>query len=141
MMHLSLVCEKAHEFEGWFRSNEDFDAQSARSFVSCPHCGSTKVERALMAPAVSTGRKHEQMTLAAGAEQRKLMAEMKQMAQKLRENSENVGPRFAEEARRIHFGEAEARSIYGEASVDEVRSLAEDGVGFMPLPAFPDEQN
>ena len=94
-----------------------------------------------MAPAVSTGRKKEKMALAATAEQKRLMGELKQMADKMRENADYVGDKFAEEARKIHFGETEARGIYGEASPDEARSLAEDGVEFMPIPVFPDEQN
>ena len=141
MIRFSLHCDKAHEFEAWFRDNADFDKQAKRGFVECPACGSNKVSKSLMAPAVSTGRKKEKMALAATAEQKRLMGELKQMADKMRENADYVGDKFAEEARKIHFGETEARGIYGEASPDEARSLAEDGVEFMPIPVFPDEQN
>ncbi|MBX3574544.1 MAG: DUF1178 family protein [Mesorhizobium sp.] len=141
MIRFSLHCDQAHEFEGWFRDNGDFDTQSKRGFVECPACGSNKVSKSLMAPAVSTGRKKEKMALAATAEQKKLMAALKEMSKQVRENAENVGDKFADEARKIHFGETEARGIYGEATAEEARGLIEDGVEFMPLPVFPDDRN
>lgn len=141
MIRFSLVCDKDHEFEAWFRSNDDFDTQAKRGFVECPACGSKKVGKALMAPAVSTGRKKEQVALAMGEAQKQALAQLKAMAEKVRENADYVGDKFAEEARKIHFGETEARGIYGEATLDEARSLAEDGVEFMPIPVFPDDRN
>ncbi|MCO5082422.1 MAG: DUF1178 family protein [Rhizobiaceae bacterium] len=141
MIRFSLHCEHAHEFEGWFRSNDDFDTQKKRGFVECPACGSNKVEKALMAPAVSTSRKQEKMALAMGEQQRRAMAELKALSQKMRENADYVGDKFAEEARKIHFGETEARGIYGEATAEEAKGLIDDGVDFMPIPVFPDEQN
>ena len=90
-----------------------------------------------MAPAVSTGRKRETIALAMGEQQRKAMAELKALSEKMRENADYVGDKFAEEARKIHFGETDQRGIYGEATPDEARSLAEDGVAFMPIPVFP----
>ena len=141
MIRFSLHCEHAHEFEGWFRSNDDFDTQKKRGFVECPSCGSSKVEKALMAPAVSTSRRQEKMALAMGEQQRRAMAELKALSQKMRENADYVGDKFAEEARKIHFGEMEARGIYGEATAEEAKGLIDDGVDFMPIPVFPDEQN
>jgi hypothetical protein len=141
VIRFSLVCDKDHEFEAWFRSNDDFDTQSRRGFVECPACGSKKVGKALMAPSVSTGRKKEQIALAMGEAQKQALAQLKAMAAKVRESADYVGDKFAEEARKIHFGESEARGIYGEATLDEARSLAEDGVEFMPIPVFPDDQN
>ena len=141
MIRFSLICEQGHEFEGWFRSNEDFDAQSRRGLVDCQRCGSIKVAKALMAPAVSTARRQEKIALAMGEQQRRVMTEMKAFADKVKAGADYVGDRFAEEARRIHFGEADQRGIYGEATLDEARSLAEDGIEFMPLPNFPDDRN
>ena len=141
MIRFSLICDHDHEFEAWFRSNDDFDRQKKRGFVDCPTCGSTKVQKALMAPAVSTGRKQEKIALAMNEMQKKAMAEMKALSEKIRENADYVGDKFAEEARKIHFGETEARGIYGEATLDEAKSLAEDGVGFMPIPVFPEDRN
>ncbi|MER8430899.1 DUF1178 family protein [Mesorhizobium caraganae] len=141
MIRFALICEHEHEFEGWFRSNDDFDTQKKRGFVDCPSCGSHKVQKALMAPAVSTARKQETIALAMGEAQKQALAQLKAMAEKVRENADYVGDKFAEEARKIHFGERDARGIYGEATLDEAKSLAEDGIEFMPIPSFPEERN
>lgn len=141
MIRFSLICDNAHEFEGWFRSNDDFDTQAKRGFVDCPTCGSHKVGKALMAPAVSTGRKQEKMVLAMGEAQKEAIAQLKAMAEKIRENADYVGDKFAEEARKIHFGETDPRGIYGEATLEEAKSLADDGVSFMPVPVFPEDRN
>lgn len=141
MIRFSLICDSEHEFEAWFRSSDDFETQKKRGFVDCPSCGSHKVEKALMAPAVSTARKQEKVALAMGEEQRRMMTQMKAMAEKIRANADYVGDKFAEEARKIHFGEADQRGIYGEATLEEAKSLAEDGVDFMPVPVFPEDQN
>ncbi|MHB2267871.1 DUF1178 family protein [Aliihoeflea sp. PC F10.4] len=141
MIRFNLVCDAGHEFDGWFRSNDDFTNQQESGYVSCPVCHSQKVGKALMAPAVSTGRKREKIALAVGEEQKQALAKLKEMADAVRQNADYVGDKFADEARKIHFGETEKRGIYGEASVDEVKSLAEDGVEFMPLPVFPEDRN
>jgi hypothetical protein len=141
VIRFSLSCEHSHDFEGWFRSNEDFDVQRKRSLVECPVCGSHKVEKALMAPAVSTGRKREKVALAMNEQQRAAMAQIKALTAKIRENADYVGDKFAEEARKIHFGESDPRGIYGEATPEEAKGLAEDGVAFMPIPVLPDDQN
>ena len=141
MIKFSLLCERDHEFEAWFRSNDDFDAQRKRGLVECPACSSKEISKALMAPAVSTSRKQEKMALAMNARQRQLMAEMKTLADKVKENADYVGDKFAEEARKIHYGETEARGIYGEASPDEARGLVEDGVPFLPIPVLPEDRN
>jgi hypothetical protein len=141
LIRFALICEHEHEFEGWFRSNDDFDTQKKRGFVDCPTCGSHKVQKALMAPAVSTARKQETIALAMGEAQKQALAQLKAMAEKVRENADYVGDKFAEEARKIHFGETDPRGIYGEATLEEAKSLAEDGVEFMPIPVFPDDRN
>lgn len=141
MIRFTLACDAGHEFDGWFRSNDDFEGQVARRLVSCPTCHSAKVGKALMAPSVPTTRKREKIALAVGAEQRQMLTKLKEMADSVRQNADYVGDKFADEARKIHFGETDRRGIYGEASVEEVKSLAEDGVDFMPLPTFPDDHN
>ena len=141
MIRFSLHCDGDHTFEAWFRNNDDFDTQKKRGFVECPECGSKAVGKALMAPAVSTGRRKEKIALAMGEAQKQAVKELKALSEKMRANAENVGDKFAEEARKIHFGEVEPRGIYGEATPDETRSLVEDGVEFMPIPVFPDDQN
>lgn len=141
MIRFSLSCEREHGFEAWFRNGDDYEAQRKRGLVECPHCGSAKVEKALMAPAVSTSRKQEKIALAMGAQQKRAMEQLKELSQKMRENADYVGDKFAEEARKIHFGEADHRGIYGEATPEEAAGLVEDGVDFMPIPVFPDDQN
>jgi hypothetical protein len=141
MISFSLRCSEGHAFEGWFRNGGDFDAQAGRGLVACPQCGSATVEKALMAPAVSTAKRKEKLAVAATAESAKMIAQLQELARKVRGSAENVGERFAEEARKIHFGETEARGIYGEATSDEAKGLVEDGVPFLPLPALPEEQN
>jgi hypothetical protein len=141
VISFALRCSNAHEFDAWFRNSGDFDAQKARRLVACPVCGSVEVDKALMAPAVSTAKNQEKLALAVSQEQRQMMAQLKELSEKVRQGAQNVGPKFAEEARKIHFGEAEPRGIYGEASPEEARKLAEDGVEFMPLPIFPEDRN
>ncbi|TKT75224.1 DUF1178 family protein [Aquamicrobium sp. LC103] len=141
MIRFSLCCDNDHDFDGWFRDGDDFDKQKKRGLVSCPVCHSAKVEKALMAPAVSTTRKQEKIALAMGEAQRNAMAQLRELSEKLRQNADYVGDKFADEARKIHFGEADARGIYGEATPEEAKALAEDGVEFMPLPVFPDDHN
>jgi hypothetical protein len=141
LIRYSLVCDNSHDFEAWFRNSDDFDKQKKRGLVECPECGSNKVGKALMAPAVSTSRSRERIALAMGEEQKKAMAALKELSKKMLEGAENVGDKFAEEARKIHFGETEARGIYGEATPEEAVELAEDGVSFMPIPVFSDDRN
>ena len=141
MIKFSLSCPHAHVFEAWFSNSDSFDSQRTRGDIHCPVCGSADVDKALMAPSVVTARKRESVRVAAHVAE----ADMQEMVRKLRkhltENAENVGDRFAEEARRIHYDEAEKRGIYGEATSDEVHSLVEEGIEFHPLPTLPEDQN
>ncbi len=141
MIRFALVCSQAHEFEGWFRDNADFDKQQKHNMVSCPVCETQSVGKAIMAPSISTGRSQEKITLAMGDEQRRMMSEMRAMTQKMKANADYVGDKFADEARKIHDGDTEPRGIYGEATSEEARGLVEDGIDFMPLPSFPEDHN
>jgi hypothetical protein len=140
MIRFSLICEADHEFEAWFASSADFEDQSSRKLVTCPACGSHNVSKALMAPNLSTARARDKIAVAAG-QQAEIMRKMQELSREMRANAENVGEKFAEEARRIHFGEIDPRGIYGKASRDEVSSLLEDGVSIMPLPDLPEDAN
>lgn len=148
MIRYSLECHKNHTFEGWFKDSADFDRQARRKLVTCPACGSAKVTKALMAPSVSTRRsKSKEVAVAnteATAEIRKkqeLLALMRRLRAEVEKNAEYVGPRFAEEARKMHYEEAEKRGIYGEATTDEARDLHEEGIEFYPMPKLPEDQN
>jgi hypothetical protein len=137
----SLVCDNSHKFDAWFRSADAYDEQAGRGIVTCPICNSVKVGKALMAPAL--GRMNsDKVSLSSGHPQQSEIRElMRAMRRKVVNEADYVGDRFAEEARRIHFKEADQRGIYGEATHDEVAELLEDGVDFLPLPNLPEEAN
>ncbi|MEP3439303.1 MAG: DUF1178 family protein [Hoeflea sp.] len=139
MIRFSLHCDKDHEFEGWFASSADFDGQSERGLVECPRCGSREVGKALMAPAVAVSRDTPARPLAMDPEKRDMMRKLRDMVKAVKQNSEDVGDRFADEARKIHHGEAEARGIIGQASKEDARSLVEEGIEIAPLPEFPED--
>ena len=153
MIHYALICENKHEFEVWFASSEDCDRQRARKLVACPVCGSTAVDRAIMAPAIANaGRRKGEPDLPGNAaaseamamissQERQLRAKLREMRDHLTKNADNVGEKFPEEARKMHYGETEHRSIYGQASAEEASLLQEEGIPVYPLPVLPDEKN
>jgi len=163
MIRYSLQCDKKHTFEGWFANSAAFDKQKKRGLVSCPKCGSTGVQKALMAPNVVTSEKAARkprrapaersaspsvsapavgaQNLAFSPEQREVLSRLRKLRDEVLAKSDYVGPRFAEEARRIHDNETPARGIHGEASLEDVKSLAEDGIDVFPVPVLPDDQN
>ncbi|QKV20208.1 DUF1178 family protein [Oricola thermophila] len=142
MIKFSLICDQGHDFEAWFRNTGDFETQKKRGFLECPSCGSTRISKALMAPNVSTARKREEVAVATGnGAQREIMAKLQEMARAVKKNGEDVGERFPEEARKIHYGESDPRGIYGKATPDEVASLLDEGVEVLPLPDLPEELN
>lgn len=141
MIKFGLRCDNDHAFEGWFASSEAFETQAKRGFVTCPTCDSAKVRKALMAPAVSTSRAQAAVAGEMARKHKALMGELRKLRDTVTANAEDVGPRFAEEARRIHYGESEPKAVYGEASKDEVTSLHEEGIPVAPLPRLPDDAN
>jgi hypothetical protein len=150
MIRYALACDNAHSFESWFPSGDAYEAQAARGLVECPVCGSTRVGKQVMAPSVARADKAAAIVPAPQAPQpvaalsepeRQLRALIRAVREHVTRNADYVGDRFADEARKIHYGEEEERSIYGEASADEVRALLEEGVEISPLPVAPDERN
>lgn len=134
MIRYALVCKAGHEFEGWFPGIEACDMQLEQGLVSCPDCGASKIKKALMAPSVAPKKSdsgQKARAVAALAEQRAKLAAVRAHVE---QNFENVGERFTEEARRIHYGETERRDIYGEASLADAKELVEEGVEIAPLP-------
>ena len=129
MIRYDLRCENGDEFEAWFASIADYDRQAEAGQVECPHCGSRHVEKAPMAPAVRTSRAKE-----ARSERAVAMAMAAKVRQHIKENFDYVGDRFADEARKMHAGVSEERSIYGEATPEQARELAEEGIPAAPLP-------
>ena len=142
MISFNLICDQDHEFDGWFKSSDDFDAQRKRRLIACPVCQSPKVSKSLMSPSVTTGRQKEKVAVATMESGRQeFLAQVKALRDKMTEGAEDVGERFPEEARKIHYGEAEHRGIYGEANREEVSSLVEEGIDVVPIPTLPDDAN
>lgn len=142
MIRYGLVCDQGHEFEGWFSESADFDRQSQSGFLSCPLCSSVKIAKTLMAPAVSTARQRDaRQAVAFDEAQREAFLKLKQAVAEIKAKSEDVGERFPEEARKIHYGETEARGIIGEASLQEVKELIDEGIDIAPLPNLPEDVN
>ncbi|QJP16664.1 DUF1178 family protein [Starkeya sp. ORNL1] len=162
MIRYQLRCDADHDFESWFRDSAAYEGQRKKKLVACPVCGSAKVEKAIMAPALGRGTKKFAQdansapasapveTTAAEAPQPVALIsekerELREMLRAVREhvvkNSDYVGDEFATVARQMHEGEVEKRSIYGEASAEEVKSLIEDEIEIHPLPSLPDERN
>jgi hypothetical protein len=129
MILFTLRCTSGHEFEGWFRDGDGFEAQQKAGEISCPECGDTSVEKAVMAPRLARSR---QSSLPMSPAQ--FRAALLEMRRQVETNCDYVGDRFAEEARRIHYGEIGPHGIYGEASEEESRELIDEGIKFGRIP-------
>jgi hypothetical protein len=159
MIRYALACENGHTFESWFADSAAYERQAKRKLVACPHCGATKVDKAIMAPRLAGARKDKApMEAPTGTDlspspapsapvamisprEQELRGKLKELRDHLTKNADNVGAKFPDEARKMHYGEIEHRSIYGVASPEEAKDLAEEGIPFHPLPTLPDERN
>jgi hypothetical protein len=135
MILFKLRCGAGHEFEGWFRDGATYERQAQRGLIACPDCGDKGIEKAPMAPRVARAAAAEEKTAPPSPEQLRRM--LQQVRKHVETHCDYVGERFAEEARRIHNGESEARGIYGEASEAESRALADDGIEVARIPWVP----
>ena len=165
MIKYALVCDSAHAFESWFSDSDSFDAQARRGLVACPHCGSIRVSKALMAPSVSTSKRRARNAAretppAAPAspvvaapspaappmalldeKQQALREAIRTLHAKIAETSVDVGERFTDEARKMHEGDAPTRPIRGQASLAQAKELWDEGIPVLPIPALPDDLN
>jgi hypothetical protein len=165
MIRYALACDRGHEFESWFPGSADYEAQRARGLVTCPFCDSPKVEKQIMAPSVARTDKAapaplppppsptqpdagglpvpaaQQPVAVFSERERELRAMLKAFREHVTRHADYVGPGFADEARKMHHGETEHRSIYGEANLTEAKELLEEGIEVHPLPIVPDERN
>jgi hypothetical protein len=159
MIRYALACDKGHMFESWFQSSAAYDKQIKAGLVTCPVCNSSKVEKTIMAPGVVGARKRGETrppkpptSPAPAAEtpspvammspqEREFRTKLKELRNHLTKNADYVGQKFPEEARKMHYGEVEHRSIYGEATPEQAKELHEEGIEFHPLPVLPDERN
>ncbi len=157
MIKYSLICDKEHTFEGWFSTGQDFDQQNRRKLVNCPLCNSSNITKTLMAPSISTsktklqpseqikneptGNKSPVANSPAPENFHELVDKVRELRSNILENSKNVGSKFPDEARKIHYGEVEKHSIYGQASAQEVKELVDEGVNVLPIPTLPEDNN
>ena len=159
MIRYDLRCEHGHAFDSWFQSSSAYDSQVKRKLVTCPVCDSAKIEKAIMAPQIVSRKGREKPVPAPVAEapvadstpsestpllmaqERELRAKLRELRDHIVKNADNVGERFPNEARKMHYGDIEHRPIYGEASPEEARSLIDEGVEVSPLPVLPDDRN
>jgi len=170
MIRYTLACDRAHTFESWFASSAAYDKQIKRGLVTCPVCASAKVDKTIMAPQLAGTKKRRAAAAKRGdadaptpdapvqapdiatpdaptpvaivsPQEREFRKKLKELREHLTKNADYVGQKFPEEARKMHYGEIEHRSIYGEASPDEAKALHEEGIEFHPLPRLPDERN
>lgn len=173
MIRYSLICDRQHGFESWFASSDAYDKQVKRKLVACPQCGSTKVEKSIMAPQIAdskqkrrakAGQIHEiakreaenreaasreakpdatpaEAVSIVSPQERELRAKLKELRDHVAKNADNVGKKFTEEARKMHYGEIEHRSIYGEASPEQAKDMIEEGIEVYPMPVLPDDTN
>ena len=167
MIRYALVCRKGHAFESWFENSAAYDKQAKRGLVSCPICGDLKVEKAIMSPKISSGGKPAEAALPSTPEpphapapglgvpadaakapvalvspqEREFRQKLKELREHLTRNADYVGQKFPEVARKMHYGEMDHRSIYGEASPQDAKEMHEEGIQFHPLPVLPDDRN
>jgi hypothetical protein len=164
MIRYALACEQGHTFESWFASSAAYDKQAKHGLVTCPVCNSAKVEKTIMAPRLAGTKKRASVPAPApeaaapaaptppaadasapvavmSPPERELRKKLKELREHLTKNADYVGGKFPDEARKMHYGEIEHRSIYGEASAEQAKELHEEGIEFHPLPVLPDDRN
>jgi hypothetical protein len=146
MIRYDLTCSDGHLFDGWFGNSAAYDEQRRVKAIFCPHCGSTQIEKQLMAPGIprkSNSRSDPRQTFSGGSDPRTkvLIEKLRELRQHVESHADYVGDRFVEEARRIHYKEADERGIYGEATAADALSLLEEGIEVQPLPVLPEDRN
>ena len=165
MIKYALACKQGHGFESWFSDSLAYEQQAKRGLVECPHCGSTQVDKALMAPSISTSKRKARNAFIDSAKadapspapeaqsvamqpaallddnQRALRDMIRDLHAKIAENTVDVGSGFVEEARKMHDGDIPQRAIRGEATLAQARELWEEGVPVMPVPVLPEDRN
>lgn len=155
MIRYALRCERGHEFDSWFQSSAAYDSQHKRGLVACPVCESIKVDKAIMAPRIARKGKSKSApvpaappaddasptSLVMAPQERELVAKLRDLRDHVLKNADNVGNKFPEEARKMHYGDIDHRAIYGEATTEEARALIDEGIEVAPLPVLPGDRN
>lgn len=155
MIRYALRCERGHDFDSWFQSSAAYDSQHKRGLVACPMCESTKVDKAIMAPRIArkgksksapqpvatSGDDASSTSLVMAPQERELVAKLRELRDHVLKNADDVGNKFPDEARKMHYGDIEHRAIYGEATAEEARALIDEGVEVASLPILPGDRN
>jgi hypothetical protein len=161
MIRYALICAKGHGFESWFQNSAAYDKQAKRGLVECPVCGDVKVEKAIMAPRIAGAKKRGKVSVPVpvgdapapatdevkapvamiSPQEQEFRTKLKELREHLTKNSDYVGQKFPDEARKMHYGDIEHRSIYGEASLQDAKEMHDEGIEFHPLPVLPDDRN
>jgi hypothetical protein len=162
MIRYALHCDHKHDFEIWFQDSADYDKQSRRGLVTCPFCDSNKIDKSIMAPRLAGTRKGRKappepmpsapevaapapeanpVAMMMSPQEAEFRAKLKELREHIVKNADNVGKKFPEEARKMHYGEIDHRSIYGEATPEDAEALAEEGIEFHPIPILPEDRN
>lgn len=155
MIRYALRCERGHEFDSWFQSSSAYDSQHKRGLIACPICETTKVDKAIMAPRiVGKGKAKPEpqpaaipadaaqtSTMVMSPQERELVSKLRELRDHVLKNADDVGKKFPDEARKMHYGDIEHRAIYGEATAEEARELIDEGVEVAPLPVLPGDRN
>ncbi len=146
MIRYDLICARGHEFDGWFSDSVSFEKQASEGDVECPSCQSNDVQKVLMTPRIAAGSNSGNdlqpvMKNAPQSQAVELVKTIRKLREHVKQDFEYVGPRFIDEARKIHNEESEARGIYGEATLQDAQDLKEEGIEVQPLPLLPEEYN
>ena len=147
MIRFDLICDNAHEFDSWFANSKAYEHQKQAGLVTCPFCNSTKIDKRLMVPSISAKANrsdNDQPSPLSGNDNpafKDLAENIRKLRKDVSENADYVGKDFARKAREIHYEEKPARNIYGEATLDDAKSLLEEGVNVLPMPSLPEEKN
>ena len=141
MIRYDLVCENEHFFESWFKDSKSYQKQLEANEIACPKCNNSNISKSLMAPGIPKKTNTKNGNVIANSSSRSINDAIRKIRDEIKKNSEYVGDQFPEEARKIHYNEAEMRSIYGKASKTEITELVDEGIDIIQIPEIPDDKN
>ena len=141
MIRYDLVCENEHFFESWFKDSKTYQKQLEANKIACPKCNNSNISKSLMAPGIPKKTNTKNGNVIANSSSSSINNAIRKIRDEIKKNSEYVGDQFPEEARKIHYNEAEMRSIYGKASKKEITELVDEGIDIIQIPEIPDDKN
>ena len=141
MIRYDLVCENEHFFESWFKDSKSYQKQLEANEIACPKCNNSNISKSLMAPGIPKKTNTKNGNVIANSSSSSINNAIRKIRDEIKKNSEYVGDQFPEEARKIHYNEAEMRSIYGKASKKDITELVDEGIDIIQIPEIPDDKN